>query len=461
MVSSTVGEFFGGSTRRIRDEVWGEVPVDKAVRTLLETAVMSRLKGMNALGFTPFAFPAAKHNRFDHSIGVYHLTRLTLKRILDSGAYLEDRDVRASLAAALLHDAGRYPYASAVEGMRLPGMLSRDELTRRQIEETEVADVLLTGWDLKPHNVFRLVAGGEPDGDVDGPERDTPGGGVPLRNLTPTEHLARDLLSGSLDVDTLDHLIRDAHGAKVPYGLVDVEALVNSLRIVGQDNRAVLAVDETGVGHLQSLVFSRYLMRYNVYGHHALRAPAVMFLRAVQDAIQDERLTSEDLACQDDAGSLALVAKSVDTDSSSDILVRRLLERRPYSRALEFDERYSNYISLIRLRDDASWRRRVEEAWAHYLTRYRKGTAGPFDILIDLPPQREQSEVGLRLIRRSPLPGERNPVTWQGVSGLTKEDMTRYHAPLHRVRIVTANDDLATSVRRHMDELFTIAEEVG
>jgi HD superfamily phosphohydrolase len=37
-----------------------------------------------------------------------------------------------------------------------------------------------------------------------------------LRNLTPTEHLARDLLSGSLDVDMLDGLIRDSQGAKVP-----------------------------------------------------------------------------------------------------------------------------------------------------------------------------------------------------------------------------------------------------
>ncbi|MDX6382300.1 MAG: hypothetical protein QOI57_3324, partial [Rubrobacteraceae bacterium] len=93
-------------------------------------------------------------------------------------------------------------------------------------------------------------------------------------------------------------------------------------------------------------------------------------------------------------------------------------------------------------------------------TRYHKGIAGPFDILIDLP-ESSNFEVGLRLIRRSPLPGERNPVTWQSVSGLTEEDMTRYHAPLHRIRIVTSNDDLATSVRRHIDELFTIAEEVG
>lgn len=39
--------------------------------------------------------------------------------------------------------------------------------------------------------------------------------------------------------------------------------------------------------------------------------------------------------------------------------------------------------------------------------------------------------------------------------------MIRYHAPLHRIRIATSSDDLATSVRRHADELFTIAEEVG
>src|SRR5215210_3211364 len=184
-LSSTVGEFFGGSTRKIRDEVWGDVPVDKAVRALLETAAMSRLKGTNTLGFALYAFPTARHTRFDHAIGVYYLTRLTLKRIIDSGAYLEDRDVRSSLAAALLHDVGRYPYATAVEAIRLPGMIPRDEVARRLIEETEIAEVLRTGWDLNPHNVFRLVARNVAENDDEV--------GTPLRNLTPTEHLLRDL----------------------------------------------------------------------------------------------------------------------------------------------------------------------------------------------------------------------------------------------------------------------------
>ncbi|MDQ3921732.1 MAG: HD domain-containing protein [Actinomycetota bacterium] len=446
-MSSTVGEFFGGSMRKIRDDVWGDVPLDKAVRKLLETPAMSRLKGMNALGFTFYAFPTAKHTRFDHSVGVYYLVRLTLKRIIDSGAYLEDRDVRSSLAAALLHDVGRYPYASAVEDIRLPGMVSVDEAARRQIEETEVGDVLRTAWDLEPHNVFRLVA-----------QRDLED--APLRNLTPTEHLVRDLLWGSLDISTLDSLIRDARNTRVPYGIVDAEALLNSLRIVGQENRAILAVDEPGVGHLQALAFARYLMHYNVYGHHALRIPTVMFLRAIQDAIQADKISSEQLIRQDDAGAVASILESVDPDSSSAILVKRLTERRPYKRALEFDERHSSYASLIRLREDASWRRRIEEAWSRYLTRYRKGTAGPFDILIDLP-ERQHFDVGLRLIRHSLLPGERNPVSWQSISGLSEEDMARYHAPLYRIRIVTSNDGLVTSVRRHVDELFTIAEEVG
>ncbi len=456
MTSSTVGENFWGSKGRIRDGVWGDIPVDKAVRTLLDTAAMTRLKGISSLGFPHFAFPAARHTSFDHAVGVYHLTRLTLKRITDSGAYLEDRDVRASLAAALLRDVGRPPHPWAVEGINLPNMVPRDEETRRVIEETEVAEVLRESWDLEPHNVFRLIAEGANEYDEDFSV------GSPLRDLTPTEHLVRDLLSGALNLAALDDLVRDTRGAKLPFGNVDVEALINSLRIVGQDNRAVLALDEAAVGHLQSLVFARYLMHYNVYGHHALRVPTAMFLRAVQDAVQASALSAEELIRQDDTGALALVVRSAEPDSSSATLVKRLTERRPYKRALELDERHPIYASLIRLRDDASWRRRVEEAWGRYLTRYRKGVAGPFDILIDLPENRH-FDIGLRVILRSPslTYGERNPVTWQGVSGLSEEDMVRYHAPLHRVRIATATDDLATSVRRHADELFTIAEEVG
>jgi uncharacterized protein len=254
--------------------------------------------------------------------------------------------------------------------------------------------------------------------------------------------------------------VRDAKGVQVPYGLVKVESLIERLRIVGQENRAILTVDEDGLGSLQAFVFSRYLMHYNVYGHQALRIPTVMFRRAVQDAVQTGTVTFDKLSEQDDAGAFVLIQDQAEPESSTAGLMKRLAERKPYHLALEFDERHPSYASLIRLRDDSSWRRRVEEAWARYLTRYRKGVAGTFDILIDLPTERGLP-VGLRLIRHTPLPGERNPVSWQDISGMTEDDLQRYHAPLHRVLIATADEELAKSVRRHAEELFTIAEEVG
>ncbi len=439
-----MGELFGAPGRRIRDTVWGDVPVDRAARALLETGAMERLKGMGQLGFTFASFPRARHTRFDHAIGVYHLTRLTIKRITDSGAYLEERDVRTALAAALLLDAGRYPYSRAIEGIAIPGTPTLKELSRRWIEHSDVAKVLGSDWGLEPHNVFRLVSRGED----------------PPHSLTPTEHLLRDILFGSLDTDTLDRLVRDAHGARVPFNMLEVEPLIESLRIVGHENRAVLTLGEEAAGSLQALVFSRYLMHYNVYGHHALRIPTVMFRRAVQDAVGAGTVTLDKLSEQDDAGAFVLVQDSAEPDTSTAALMKRLAERRPYHLALEFDERHPNFASLIRLRDDASWRRRVEEAWSRYLTRYRKGVAGPFDILIDLP-RRDSFPVDLRMIRRTPMPGERNPVSWLNLSGMTDEDLIRYHAPLRRLLIAAADEDVATSVRRHADELFTIAEEVG
>lgn len=443
-MSGTVGEFFGGSGRRIRDVIWGDVPTDRSVRALLETGAMQRLAGMNQLGFTFAAFPRARHTRLDHAIGTYHLARLTLKRILDTGAYLEDRDVQAALAAALLLNANRYPYSSAVESIALPGAPTSRELSRRWIEHTEVAKVLRSDWDLEPHNVFRLVSRGD----------------APPRGLTPTEHLLRDILFGPLDVDALDRLVRDGRGARVPFGLVETLPLIERLRIVGQENRAVLTLDAEGAGALQSMVFSRYLIHFNVYGHHALRIPTVMFMRAVQDAVQEGTVTFDKLSEQDDAGAFVLLEDSSEPGSSTAVLMKRLAERKPYHLALQFDDRHPGYDPLIRLRDDASWRRRVEEAWSRYLTRYRKGTAGPFDILIDLP-NRKDFAVDLRLIRRSPLPGERNPVGWHSLSGMSPDDATRFHTPLRRITIATANEDLTSAVRRHSDELFTIAREVG
>jgi HD superfamily phosphohydrolase len=441
-LKSVTEELFKSSGERIRDGVWGDIPASRAVRSLLDTPEFQRLRGIQQLGFTSYTFPGAHHTRFEHSVGVYHLARLAIKRLLDSGAYLEEADVRGALTAALLHDVGHYPYSHAIEELAMPGVIPHEELSHRIIRKSEVAEVLRKDWELDPERVARLVAR------------------TPPEDLTPTEQLIRDLLSGSLDVDKLDYLVRDAHYSGVPYGMVDVERLIQSLRVVGVGNEAVLTIDESGIGALQSLVFARYLMFYNVYWHHTTRILTVMFLRAIQDALAHERLSPQDLSLQDDAGIMELLLRVTKPGDTTNTLIRRIKGRHLYRRAIELDDRHPAFHRLTPLKEDAVWRRRVEEAWANYLTKYRKATAGPFDILIDLP-ENKPFTVEMRVIRRHPLPGERNPVTWAEVSGLNTDDMARYHARIRRVRVVASNDALARAVGRHADELFAIAEEFG
>ena len=58
-MSGTVGEFFGGSGRRIRDVIWGDIPAERSVRALLETGAMQRLSGLSQLGGLRINEPAA------------------------------------------------------------------------------------------------------------------------------------------------------------------------------------------------------------------------------------------------------------------------------------------------------------------------------------------------------------------------------------------------------------------
>src|SRR5205807_1992443 len=139
------------------------------------------------------------------------------------------------------------------------------------------------------------------------------------------------LVSGSLDVDKLDYLSRDAWMCGVPYGVIDVDRLLAALTVAaGPDGRATLALHEKGLAALESLLFAKYQMYRNVYWHHAVRSATAMFKRAVRTAIAREQISAAWIAQATDETLMERLRSLPEIP-----IAHRLRRRSLYKRALE------------------------------------------------------------------------------------------------------------------------------
>ena len=140
------------------------------------------------------------------------------------------------------------------------------------------------------------------------------------------------LISGSLDLDKIEYLKRDAFMCGVNYGDIDVDRLLDSLTLVSdpESGRQRVGISEKGLSALESLLFAKYQMYRNVYWHHAVRSATAMYKRLVDGALRAGSLGAGTLAGFTDEGLLHELAREAPNP-----LLAALRERRLYKRAFE------------------------------------------------------------------------------------------------------------------------------
>jgi HD superfamily phosphohydrolase len=261
----------------LRDPVHGlipfDTPEDAIVVRLLATSQMQRLRRIRQLGVASLAFPGAEHTRFAHAIGSAHVMRRLIDRLRDVEGDLPpyhrlDKDMaKEALAAALLHDVGHGPLSHLFEDA-LVGAPAHEEWSTRIIldGDSEVSRILAAEDARLPARVAALVLGRHE-----------------------CAYLAR-AVSGTVDVDRCDYLLRDAHATGVPYGRYDLDWLLRSLtfaRSVSEREAPALAIDGAkGIVSLESFVLARLFMFQQVYFHKAARA-AEWMIRAILSRAAD------------------------------------------------------------------------------------------------------------------------------------------------------------------------------
>jgi HD superfamily phosphohydrolase len=368
--------------RIIRDPLWNTIRLDPTAVRIIDTAAFQRQRYIKQLGFAHLVYPGATHTRFDHAVGVYHLAVTALRRLRECGGIQEELWEEARLVpyAALLHDIGHYAFSHSLEELgsdMLPG--DHEAVSAHFFSSPELREALSTLGEDAGLKIHALIQG----------RSKNPFGG---------------LVAGSLDLDKMEYLRRDARFCGVPYGEVDVDRLLQGLVILKdpETGASEVGVYEKAVSALESLLFAKYQMFRNVYWHHGVRAAAALYKRIINEAVAAGILDAEELVGPTDEELLyetSRRAQASDTEVGERLATRwlpALRARRLPKRALE--------VTAAELGD------RVVEDWALSETSLKRGVEDslanevglePGEVFIDFPAKRAMFQLHLLVERRT------------------------------------------------------------
>ncbi len=396
----------------IRDPIWQNIWVEPLPLRLIDTAAFQRLRRVKQLGLAHLVYPGAVHTRFDHALGVYHLTGRALDLLERSGelSRVGERDRSIIRLAGLLHDIGHYPFSHALEELEAE-LVPRDheEQAGQFLADPDVAGALgpLGGETIA--EIHHLILGRSPS---------------PLQGL----------VSGSLDLDKIEYLKRDAAFCGVPYGEIDVDRLLDSLRVLPDPETSALeiGVAAQGVAALESLLFAKYQMFRNVYWHHAVRAATVTFQRLIREALAGRWMSVADIVGKGDEELLsALEARAADDSSEGALRAREILI--PAIRGRVLPKRAVEWSGETLQQDVAPWFHERPELRAA-LEDHLAGELGlqPGGLFLDYPAKPRMLELDILMVRRD---GEVQRLTAEGQAGLI--DLPRLSRDLyHAARVL-------------------------
>lgn len=230
-------------TKVMRDPIHGYIHVDlQVIWDCINAKEMQRLRRIHQLGGDFQVYHTAEHSRFSHSLGVYEIVRRMVEEIDSLSKELTEYEKACAMLAGLLHDIGHGPFSHAFEGI---SVYKHEEYTVKIImEDSEIHDILMRYDPKLPSDVASIILYQHP------------------------KECMNQLVSGQLDADRMDYLLRDAYFTGTSYGNFDLERILRTIRV--KDGRIV--VKESGIHSVEDYIMARYHMYWQVYLHPVARS---------------------------------------------------------------------------------------------------------------------------------------------------------------------------------------------
>ncbi|HEY6726139.1 MAG TPA: hypothetical protein VI197_19020 [Polyangiaceae bacterium] len=388
-----------GHPRYVRDPIHGDIELSPLEAAVVDSRQFQRLRYIRQNGLLHFIFPGAVHTRFAHSLGAFALSKRAFAQLVSPLVPVHEGELQDQLEylgtvfrlAALLHDVGHCAFSHSIEHVEIEGkpffgtletfltqmgqvdlledlrssaadveigkLPTKHEhislvLVRRIFENSSVRKrtsasedlardiAALIDGTLKPSERFAAAAqsfatGLQTHAAIDFVMSDS----LPSQILS----VLHALISGTVDVDRLDYLVRDSLHCGVPYGKCEVEFLLKSIRIGAVAGLPALILDNKARYALEDMLWSRYQLFVQVLNHKTNVALNSALRVALEEAVEDVRIEMPDT----EPKLLAFTDDYVMSKIHRVAMAGKLSER-SYTKAL-IDRRFPLHLDVLEL----------------------------------------------------------------------------------------------------------------
>lgn len=284
-LTAIIPELDAHAVRTIQTSSLSPTPFTERLGRIISHPTMRRLASVPQLGFISLVYPTATHSRFEHVLGTF----TNVVRYCDAlyndpinplfRQLMTADDMNALLLAALCHDLGQYPLAHDLEEAA-PDIFKHEDIAIGLLEGTLGGDdakslrsLIHEKWHVAPECVAAIIRADPTD--LNAPIKD---------------RILHTIISGPIDADKLDYLVRDSSNLNVPFGqAIDFERLLQCLTVIfkAQERKVYVAlgIHEKGKVPAETVAFARYAMFGTIYWHHTSRAAKAMLHRAVWEGL--------------------------------------------------------------------------------------------------------------------------------------------------------------------------------
>lgn len=268
-------------SHKIRDPIHGFCCLSELECKIIDSPEFQRLRDIKQLWPVNLIYPGAVHTRFEHSIGVCHIAGQIAKNI-----DLTEEEQQTIRLAALLHDIGHGPFShvseDAFKKVNDDELSINEQLLRKHVKPIDsnkpkkheivsietIKDILPRLKECNPDLIINIIN--------------------LLEKTKGTDFgTLYSIISGPIDSDKMDYLLRDSYYCGVEYGKYDLRRLINSFSCEGKFSRDIV-VEDDDVNAIEQFALARYYLYQQVTTHKTTFKAETLFSRAIMMGVQED-----------------------------------------------------------------------------------------------------------------------------------------------------------------------------